>query len=522
MNRYFITFQYFSIILFLFVGCKTINPENIQDIDRIPKIDPDYTEVTIPPNIAPLNFAIKEGGLFFWVKIFSDSHESILTLRSAGGIIQIPERYWKELLVSSRGDKIQIQTFIESPDKKSIKRYKPFFIYIAEEKIDPYLVYRLIHPGYHSWSDIKIVQRSLESFREESLIENQLIEKNCVNCHSFNDYNPNRFLVHIRGSKGGTYFIEDDQISRVNLKNESMPAGATYPAWHPGGRFVAFSSNEVRQNFYAHPKKSIEVYDLYSSLILYDRNTNEIVNITEQDSVVPLQTFPSWSPDGAYIYYCSADFNKAYTNLDFNDIKNIRYNLEKRSFDPISGSFGKAELVFNASERNKSVSFPRISPNGKYMVLTIADYGTFPIWHQEADLYLLDLQNGACRRMSLNSEMTESYHTWSSNGKWLVFSSKRLDGRSATPFFAYIDSWDHIGKPFVLPQADPAFYHKLLKSFNIPELIKGKITTTPRDFVSAARTESVQARAGNPSEVLPKWFYKKNEERSEIEKGIHE
>ena len=65
--------------------------------------------------------------------------------------------------------------------------------------------------------------------------------------------------------------------------------------------------------------------------------------------------------------------------------------------------------------------------------------------------------------MSLNSDETESYHSWSSNGKWLVFSSKRGDGLTARPYFAYFGSPDNVGKPFVLPQKDPTLYKEWRK-----------------------------------------------------------
>ena len=134
---------------------------------------------------------------------------------------------------------------------------------------------------------------------------------------------------------------------------------------------------------------------------------------------------------------------------------------------------------------NKSASFPRISPDGKYLVFTLADYGTFPIWHREADLYLLNLQSNIVKKMDINSDETESYHSWSVNGNWLVFSSKRADGRSARPYFAYIDSSGKQGKEFLLPQKDPSIYDRMLESFNIPEFVTGRIKVNPRDFAKA-------------------------------------
>ncbi len=517
------TFKLLLIFLWmtLLFGCNTDSSFIIHNVERQPIIEPDYTGVTIPPNIAPMNFIIKEKGSRFKIEATDTSGETIVIINSTDGIVQIPAKLWKKLLTKSRGDKIKIQIFSVDPEMKTVNAFEPFFMPVSNDSIDSHLVYRLIHPGYYSWSKIKIVQRDIENFQERSLIENQIIENNCVNCHSFNQNNPDEFLIHIRGSKGGTYFAGRGEIIGTDLKTENMPGGATYPAWHPGGRFLAFSSNQVRQNFYAHAEKSIEVYDLVSTLILYDKDKNEIFCITGQDSLTHLETFPTWSPDGKYLYFCTATQGKTNSSMDLAGIKNIHYNLARMLFNSGSRSFGEAEIVINAADMDKSISFPRISPDGKNLVFTLSDFGTFPIWHQEADLYILDLASSKFTRMNINSDMSESYHSWSSNGKWLVFSSKRLDGRTTRPFLTHIDMKGNSSKAFVLPQKEPAYYDQMLESFNIPELVNGKINIAPRNFSRAANRASIKAKMGNVTvnPVINK--IKPSDVRPEIEKGIH-
>jgi len=509
-------------MIFYCLSCNKFKMENIEEVNRPPHIFPDYNGVTIPFNIAPLNFKIEEENSSFYLEITAASGSTQITLKSSNRMIQFPLKTWKKLTEATRGETILIQIYAVKKNHPKTLKYQPIIIHVANQEIDPWLVYRLIHPGYYSWSKINITQRSLENFDEESIIENQLIEKNCINCHSFHNGNPDKFLFHMRGSRGGTYFVDGGDISRKDIKAEGMPGGATYPSWHPDGKYVVFSSNQVRQNFYAHPGKSIEVYDLISSLYLYNTENAVITAITDTDSVIPLQTFPSWSPDGKYLYYCDANTGDKEFRVDISRIKDVHYNLKRRTFDPTSGTFGEPELIFNASELNKSVSFPRISPDGKFLVLTLADYGTFPIWHTEADLHLLNLEDGTHQKMNLNSEETESYHTWSSNGSWLVFSSKRLDSRSTRPFIAYIDQNGNASKPFVLPQKDPVHYEKMLESFNIPELVHGKVKVRPRIVESASRQESLVTKQ-NASGVSPQWYKKEpTRKQTETEKGIHE
>ncbi len=502
-------------------GCRSNFFDESIVTDHLPAIGPDYINVTIPPNIAPMNFMIKEDGKFYRIRATSAKGHQI-NIRSSDGKVRFPAGKWRRITEESRGDEITFMVFA-SDGRKGFKQFEPFVMYVADEPIDPYLAYRLIHPGYYSWSGIKIVQRSLESFRVQSVFENQVMEKNCANCHSFNRNSPDRFMIHIRGSLGGTYFAENGRITKADPKIDGMPGGATYPSWHPDGRYLAFSSNQVRQSFYSVPEKSIEVFDLVSSLILYDREKNEIINITDSDPAEYLQTFPSWSPDGKYLYFCRAPQYGSGYNPEMEEIMNTRYDLARKSFDPGSKSFGDTEVVFSASEIMKSASFPRVSPDGRFLVFTLADYGTFPVWHREADLYILDLTTGEARRMDINSEETESYHTWSNNGRWLVFNSRRTDGRSSRPFLAWIDPEGNQGREFILPQKDPALYDKMLESFNIPEFVSGEIKLRPRDFAAASKQEILIAQPGG--DAMPAQLRDEKKIKAAIEENerpIHE
>ncbi len=472
--------------IFLFESCTKNPGDNFMIMERVPVISPDYSEVTIPPNIAPMNFKINEIGISFFALVTS-SNGTKIPIKSKTAIIKFSNREWKKLLENARGGKISIEVYSENDNKELIK-YLPFNIYVANEPIDPYICYRIIYPGYETWSQIMIVQRNIESFNEKSLIENQVIDNNCVNCHSFNKNNPEEFLIHIRGSKGGTYFADNNKITRTDLKTQDMEFGAVYPAWHPEGRFVAFSSNNIIQTFHAINDKNIEVIDLSSSLVLYDTKSNEMLHPGAEDTVKYMETYPEWAPDGKYLYYC-----RARQFIEGSDFRNIKYELVKRSFDQSSMFFGPVEPVFNAPAIDKSVSFPRISMDGRNLIFTLHNWGTFPIWHREADLYMLDLHSGKLTLMDLNSSETESYHSWSSNSRWLVFSSKRDDGLTARLYFAYIGSTDQTGKPFVLPQKNPTFYDHLLKTCNRPEFVTGKIKFGPRDFGRAAGKVAVKS-----------------------------
>ncbi|QIA07870.1 TolB family protein [Draconibacterium halophilum] len=480
-----IAFLYFS-FLFLLISCvSTPNGEAVKNNEPV-KIYPDYNDVRIPSNIAPLNFIVEEAGDAYYLMI-SGEEAGGFAVSSRDGVFCFSEKKWEKLLAENTGAKINYQIYIEKEGEWN--EYPTFSNSVSAEKVDPFLYYRLLYPGYESWTEISIVQRSLESFQEKAVIENNVVGQNCVNCHAFNNQNDEDFMFHMRGNLGGTYFVEDGDLKKVNLKTKEMQNGAVYPRWHPSGKYVAFSSNKVVQQFHSKENKKIEVSDLNSSLVMYDVQKNEMMQVPVDQDKQFMDTYPEWSPDGSFLYFCRA--RQIAKNYDYRDIK---YNLYRVAFNPEERTFAEPEQIFDAAALGKSVSFPRISPNGGSLVFTLHDYGCFSIWHKEADLYSVNLDSFKVSECKLNSEFTESYHSWSSNGRWLVFSSKRGDGLTARPYISYIDKNGDASKPFVLPQENPAFYKEFVKTFNIPEFTKTDVDLTPGEIREVANQKAVQAQ----------------------------
>ena len=481
--------RYHSICLIgvLFLSACVSKPKGdiLKNSDPV-KIYPDYTEVIIPANIAPLNFFVEQEGDAYYLNILGEN-EGNLSVSSRDGAFRLSEKKWKKLLDENRDAKISYQISIEK-DGKWIQ-FPEFSNTVSSEKVDPFLYYRLLYPGYESWTELSIVQRSLESFKEKTVIQNNVVGQNCVNCHAFNNQNAENFMFHMRGNLGGTYFVENGDLKKVNLKTKEMENGAVYPRWHPSGKYVAYSANKVVQQFHSMENKKIEVSDLNSSLVLYDIAKNEMMQVPVDPEKQFMDTYPEWSADGEFLYFCRAA--QIAENYDYRDIK---YDLYRVAFDPEQRKFSAPELVFDASSIGKSVSFPRISPAGNVLIFTLHDYGNFSIWHKEADLYSINLENLQVKRCENNSDFTESYHSWSSNSKWLVFSSKRGDGLTARPYISFVDENGITSKPFVLPQQDPRFYREFVKTFNIPEFAIKDVDLTPGEIRKAAGKEAIQAQ----------------------------
>ena len=301
---------------------------------------------------------------------------------------------------------------------------------------------------------------------------------------------------------GGTVVVYDGDIRKINMRNDSILSAGVYPTWHPWLPLVVFSTNRTGQSFHTAHHNKIEVFDSASDLIAFDVAKNQVTNI--ENDPQEFEIYPFWAPDGKTLYYCSAHFVYNDSLEHETDVimraKEFKYCIYKKSFDPETLTFGPHEMVFDADSLDKSATLPRISPDGRFLVFTLGNYGCFHIWHHEADLWLMDLATGECRRMDgINSDDTESYHSWSSNGKWLVVSSRREDGNYTRPFIAHVDAQGRSTKAFVLPQADPEFHHQFMKSYNIPEFMRGPVKYDAKDFAKVLRNED-----GEPVEYVQK------------------
>lgn len=458
---------------FLVFGACT-RPVSETAVDSGPvRLSPDYDSVTIPPNIAPLNVEIMADAARYGVT-YTDPTGKQLSVRARNGKTSIPVRKWHEMLKRSIGGTIKVQVAYRKGG--TWYRLKPGTLFVAREPVDPYVAYRLIEPGYESWNNMGIYQRNLETFEERPVMTNTMSDHNCMNCHSFSKNSTETMMFHLRGKYNGTVFHVGDSTFKVNTKTDSTLSAGVYPSWHPSGRYVAYSTNHILQLFHSLPGKKIEVVDTLSDIIVYDVTRNMVIRSLKLSDPNRLETMPSWSPDGKTLYFCSA----AKHNFALND--RPQYDLCRIAFNADSAGFGMPEILISAASENYSISFPRVSPDGRYLVFCKAGYGSFTIWHPESDLYMLDLKDMSFSRAEINSPRTESYHSWSSNGRWMVFSSRRIDGLYTRLYLSYFDKNGSWQKPFLIPQRDPEHDLESLKSYNVPELITSKIPFTPRNL----------------------------------------
>jgi hypothetical protein len=476
------------IIFLLIIGISFCGKAPLGDAEVLPvlpHLSPDYIGVVIPPNIAPMNFMIQEPVEQYYVKISSEKGKAIILSDNKPKVI-IPARAWKRLLKANRGNDLRIEIAIRD-QAGTWSRFPTIINPIAAEEIDSYLAYRLITPAYNNWRIMGIFQRNLETFRERPFLLNRVTENNCMNCHNFCGNDPDNMIFHMRGGRAsGMMLLHDGKLAKVNTATDFNKAGA-YPSWHPNKNLLALSVNSLILFFHA-VGESRDVLDMGSDIVVYNISKNMITTSPKIADKEYMETFPCWSPEGDYLYFCRTNPLDDFMLEDKSDLKwdQIRYNLMRVSYDAAGDNWGEVELLVPAAAAKKSVTMPRVSPDGKYLLFCLSDYSNFPIYLNSADLYLMNLANRKFTRLPVNSELEETFHSWSSNSRWFVFSSKRGDGMCARPYFSYLDSLGNAHKPFVLPQKDPEFYQTYLMTYNVPEMMIKPFPVNWREITKAA------------------------------------
>jgi hypothetical protein len=464
--------------LLALAGCGFLGlgstPDFTQNQPRPPQTFPDLADVVIPPNICPISITVRETGSRFAVRITAGNDKPVI-IQSPRRQVIIPRRTWLRLLEAAKGSQLRWEVAVRSPEGRW-SGFLSFVTNVSQDPIDRYLCYRKIHPIYNYWRYIGVYQRDLSNFNEYTVLHGRSFGLGCLNCHSFADNQASTMSLGIRSDQfgAGTLVASGGKLQKLDTK-------WGYTAWDKTGQLAAFPLIKVQQFFHAVGSEVRDVVDLDSDVFVQRMGSPKALTAPAIADKDRLETYPAWSPDGKSLYFCSAPILWAdRSKMPPDRYQDVRYDLRRISFDPATDTFGEAETILSADDTGLSILEPRVSPDGRFLLFCMCQYGCFPIYQPSSDLYMMDLQTRKYGPVSANSDRCESWHSWSSNSRWIAFSSKRNDGIFTRTQLAYVDAEGNVSKAFPLPQQNPDFYNRCLETYTVPEFVKDRVQVSPR------------------------------------------
>jgi Flp pilus assembly protein TadD len=295
----------------------------------------------------------------------------------------------------------------------------------------------------------------------------------------------------------------------------------------PDGKYVLTmvtkSDRAPENNYYVSNFKDYRFLQVFyptrGILAWYDRATGQRHPLPGADDPEFVQTNGVWSPDGKYVVFARAKAidpypagvkMAAYAN-DPNEAQ-IQYDLYRVPFN--GGKGGTAEPIAGASQNGMSNSFPKVSPDGRWIVFVQCRNGQ--VMRPDSQLYIVPAEGGEARRMRANMFPMNSWHSFSPNGRWLVFSSKSR-GPYTKMYLTHIDAEGNDSPAILIDNSTAANRAVNLPEFvNIPADGLVKISTPAVDMYrqfdqavelgekgqdAAAIAEWTQLAAANPEEA---------------------
>ncbi|NPU85791.1 MAG: hypothetical protein HPY65_15045 [Syntrophaceae bacterium] len=308
----------------------------------------------------------------------------------------------------------------------------------------------------------------------------------CASCHAVSTDGKRISMEYNYGDDNGAQFITEVRKDIVLTKKDIFtwsdfprtgvipPTRGLFGRMSPTGRYTAASVNEIS---YAAVMDDLDYSQLFfptfGVLAVYDSGSGSIKLLPGASDYSYVQANPAWSPDEKYILFCRAKAkNEVHANIlkvttvfekrsihELNRLFNIRFDLYRVPFN--GGGGGTAEPLEGASGNGMSNYFPRYSPDGKWIVYTRSRSGI--MLQPDSELWIVPAGGGKARRMRCNREIFNSWHSWSSSGRWLLFSSK-ANGPYTEIFVTHVDKDGNDTPPVLLSRFSDTGY-----AANVPE-----------------------------------------------------
>ena len=437
-----------------------------------------------PPNLcAP--FVEWEDGvndlwqMIVWIEGLSMEWAEIVRERRC----RIPEEAWAAIREYGvdRDVSIQVLGVQRTGPQELVHESRVVRLRVSTDPADSYIVYRLVRPPFSGRNTPDTFARHIGSMETRPFLLSR--GRYCFNCHMFSSKSGRDGMLSIQSrylDEGevplrtyfGIYDIRRQQGRKIRLPFDVQMT--TFTAWSPDGTKLAISADQRVSAVSPIVFETQNVVMPTSDIAVYDVAANQISLLPGASEPDRLAVYPRWTPDGTAIVFSDAA-KPGYG-------QRVKFDLRIVPFG--NGQGGEPQDIPGASGNDKSNYFPRFSPNGKWLSFCQCNYGSLIKSSSDVCLMSADLKGPARVLESNVPRAADSWHSWSSNSRWLVFASKRDDGIYARLYFTHIDDAGRASPAVRLPLERPP-----LASFNIPELVADWPLIAERDLFEAIRVE---------------------------------
>ena len=381
---------------------------------------------------------------------------------------RFPRKLWEQLCreAAERDARLQVKGVKlegNQEDPRLIQASQPVSFRISSDPADDYIVYRLVAPPFSSLKTPDIFIRDIR--KDEPRLFLSARRKYCINCHCFSskEGNTGKLSLQVRSLAAagqklpvylGVYDIDRQSGRRVQLPFEIQMT--TFMQWSPDGQKLAFSANQkivaMKPILYETQLAGMSTSDI----AIYDLIQNEAYLLPGASDPNQLEIYPCWTPDGRSLVFSQTPVGAHPAFMSF--------DLHVLPLD--GGGEAVARPIEGAAANGRSNYFPHFSPDGKWLSFCQSDGGD--LIRSSSDIYLKPGNlEGPAHRLECNAPYAaDSWHSWSSNGRWLVFASKRDGGVYASLYLTHIDDEGHSSPAVPLPITE-----RPDASFNIPEFV---------------------------------------------------
>jgi tetratricopeptide (TPR) repeat protein len=349
----------------------------------------------------------------------------------------------------------------------------------------------------------------------------------CANCHSFST-DGKTMGIDVDGPKNdkGLYAVVPIRAN-MSIRNQDMVSwnsdmsvGKSRVGFmsqvSPDGQYVlstfAGQGQNIPSSFFVQNFKDYRFLQVFfptrGILAVYNRATGRREPLPGADDPRYVQTDGVWSPDGKFIVFARAEAKDPYVEgqelpthaNDPNEVQ-IQYNLYRIPFN--GGKGGQPEPILGASHNGMSNNFPKVSPDGRWIVFVKCRNGQ--LMRPDSELYIVPANGGVARRMRCNTSLMNSWHSFSPNGRWLVFSSKSRSVYTQM-YLTHIDEQGQDSPPIYIEKSTAAN-----RAVNLPEFVNIKpdqmesIDVPASDLYRIIDNALALQQAGDNAAALAEW-----------------